>query len=153
MTDRCLDRLRDENSLILSAMFRALSKALSCSDRGQGNAIFEEETDEAKSFQRLSALRLRRGGKFAMMCSPFLRGTLTSLQILVERLPADPKLTGHLGLTDTLGNPPAKLCDCRLRKGLFTSPIRAPLFGQGDPFPLALVDECPFKLGKGPHHR
>src|SRR5919107_1222617 len=38
MTDRCLDRLRDENSLIwpmmVSAMFRALSKALSCSDRG-----------------------------------------------------------------------------------------------------------------------
>src|SRR5215213_10319379 len=36
MTDRCLDRLRDENSLIwpMSAMFRALSKALSCSDRG-----------------------------------------------------------------------------------------------------------------------
>src|SRR6185295_15303882 len=38
MTDRCLDRLRDENSLIwpmmVSAMFRALSRALSCSDRG-----------------------------------------------------------------------------------------------------------------------
>src|SRR3954463_10245916 len=34
MTDRCLARLRDENSLILSAMFRAFSKALSCSDRG-----------------------------------------------------------------------------------------------------------------------
>src|SRR3954454_1683575 len=36
MTDRCLARLRDENSLIwpMSAMFRALSKALSCSDRG-----------------------------------------------------------------------------------------------------------------------
>src|SRR3954452_1158030 len=34
MTDRCLDRLRDENSLIWSAMFRALSKALSCKDRG-----------------------------------------------------------------------------------------------------------------------
>src|SRR3954469_2866816 len=36
MTDRCLDRLRDENSLMwpMSAMFRALSKALSCSDRG-----------------------------------------------------------------------------------------------------------------------
>jgi len=38
MTDRCLERLRDENSLIwpmmVSAMFRAFSKALSCSDRG-----------------------------------------------------------------------------------------------------------------------
>src|SRR3954463_14184068 len=34
MTDRCLARLRDENSLIWSAMFRALSRALSCSDRG-----------------------------------------------------------------------------------------------------------------------
>src|SRR3954469_14583445 len=36
MTDRCLDRLRNENSLIwpMSAMFRALSRALSCSDRG-----------------------------------------------------------------------------------------------------------------------
>ena len=36
MTDRCLDRLRDENSLIwpMSAMFRAFSKALSCKDMG-----------------------------------------------------------------------------------------------------------------------
>src|SRR4051812_22746227 len=34
MTDRCLDRLRDENSLILSAMFRAFSRALSCKDMG-----------------------------------------------------------------------------------------------------------------------
>src|SRR3954464_7279368 len=38
MTDRCLDRLRDENSLMwpmmVSAMLRALSKALSCKDRG-----------------------------------------------------------------------------------------------------------------------
>src|SRR3954462_7621214 len=36
MTDRCLDRLRDENSLMwpMSAMFRALSRALSCRDRG-----------------------------------------------------------------------------------------------------------------------
>src|SRR3954462_2480804 len=38
MTDRCLDRLRDENSLIwpmmVSAMFRAFSKALSCKDMG-----------------------------------------------------------------------------------------------------------------------
>src|SRR4051794_20739553 len=36
MTDRCLDRLRDENSLIwpMSAMFRAFSKALSCRDMG-----------------------------------------------------------------------------------------------------------------------
>src|SRR6185312_8902424 len=38
MTDRCLDRLRDENSLMwpmmVSAMLRALSRALSCRDMG-----------------------------------------------------------------------------------------------------------------------
>src|SRR3954467_11990733 len=34
MTDRCLDRLREENSLILSAMFRAFSKTLSFKDMG-----------------------------------------------------------------------------------------------------------------------
>jgi hypothetical protein len=33
----------------------------------EGNAIFEEGTDEAKAFQRLSALCLRRGGKFAVV--------------------------------------------------------------------------------------
>src|SRR3954453_6851510 len=60
MTDRCLDRLREENSLIwpmmVSAMFRALSKALSCSDRGQRLHVLADAREQREAQQVLRQL-------------------------------------------------------------------------------------------------
>lgn len=78
-----------------------------------------------------------------------LPGALTTLQILVEGLPADPKLAGDLGFARTGRDSRAKLCHRIRRQGFLASSIRAPLFCQGDAFLLALIDEGPLELGKG----
>src|ERR687898_768418 len=68
MTDRCLDKLREENPLIwpmmVSAMFRALSKALSCSYRGSDfmflrtrvNSVSPRRTRSSASFWPIEPL-------------------------------------------------------------------------------------------------
>src|SRR3954449_4657385 len=70
MTDRCLDRLRDENSLIwpmmVSAMFRALSKALSCKDMGS-DFIFLRT--------RVNSVRPRRNEGFKARVATYIERT------------------------------------------------------------------------------
>jgi hypothetical protein len=59
-----------------------------------------------------------------MLWAPLLRGSLTALQILVEGLPADPKLPGDFRLADPARNPLAQLHDSFGGERLF-----APLVG------------------------
>src|SRR3954452_16152082 len=82
-----------------------------------------------------------------------LGSALTSLQILVEGLPADAKLPGDFGLADAGRNPGAQLHDGRGGEGLFASLIGAPLLGQRDAFALTLMDEGPLEFGEGAHYR
>ena len=66
-----------------------------------------------------------RWGRVAcgMLWEPWLRGSLTALQVLIEGLPADPELPGDFGLADAGRNPRAQLQDGCGGKGLFASLI------------------------------
>ena len=79
-----------------------------------------------------------------------LGGAATALQILVESLPADPKFPGDFRLADAQRNARAQLGNGCGGEGLFAPFVGAPLFGQGDPFALALMDEGPLKFGRRP---
>ena len=73
------------------------------------------------------------------------------LQILVQRLSADPELTSNLCFTDTSREPLQEFLSCRLGQRLLSPTIGTSLFRQSNPFPLPLVDQGSFKLGKGTH--
>jgi hypothetical protein len=76
-----------------------------------------------------------------------LRGTFAALQALIEGLPADSELAGDLGLACAGRDPRAQPLDSIGGEGLFASSVGTPLFGQADPFALALMDEGPLKFG------
>ena len=72
-----------------------------------------------------------------------LPGRITALQILVEGLPADPKLPGDFCLANACRNARAQLRDRLSGEGLLASSVGTSLFGQDDPFSLALLDQRP----------
>jgi hypothetical protein len=77
------------------------------------------------------------------------RSALRTGQILVQRLPADLKLPRELGLADAGSQPLPQRGNGLLGQRFLPALIRAPPLGQGNPFPLAFLNQGPLKLGKG----
>ena len=73
-------------------------------------------------------------------------------EVLVDRFPADPKITGKEGLWNTAAGALNEFGRPFRGERLFPSFVGAALLGQRDPFPLAFPNEGAFEFSKGSHN-
>lgn len=71
----------------------------------------------------------------------------------MHRFPAQPVLTGQLGLRDPGGRPGNQLDNLLRSQGTCAAILDPAGLRRGDAFALALPDQGPFELGEGPHDR
>ena len=77
----------------------------------------------------------------------------SGLQVPVQCVATDAKLSGQHRLRFASLCSMSQLCYFVITEGPRAAFINPSAFCQGDPFPLALANQCPFKLCKGSHHR
>ena len=74
-----------------------------------------------------------------------------TLEILIQRLAADAERAGERRFLLACFCPSPQIGHLFRRQGFLAATVRTTLFGQRDAFPLALMNQCPFKLGECTH--